>query len=81
MTYQGDPNRRPGMRNPMQRDDGTWNVLPILLGVLFVIIVGFMLWPDRNAGPRSATTGIDRPTTTTPGTPGGPTKTTPSQPQ
>jgi hypothetical protein len=44
MTYQGDPNRsrrRPG--DYIRRDDGSWSMMPILLGVVVLLGVGILL--------------------------------------
>jgi hypothetical protein len=75
MAYQGDPNRE--RHRMLQREDGTLKVIPIILGVVFLLFVGYKLWPHHSTAPQSTTTSIDHLTTTTPGSP----KTTPTQPQ
>lgn len=49
MTSQKDP-ERPMEGNYMRRADGSWNLLPILAGALFVVFIGYMLL-DRSPGP------------------------------
>ena len=51
MTYQRDPDRqRP--TDYIRRDDGSWSVLPILLGVAFVALLGYFLFsPGFNTTP------------------------------
>jgi hypothetical protein len=75
MAYQGDPNRE--RHRMLQREDGTLKVIPIVLGVVFLLFVGYKLWPHHSTAPRSSATSIDHLTTITPGSP----KTTPTQPQ
>jgi hypothetical protein len=73
MAYQGDPNRE--RHRMLQREDGTLKVIPIVLGLVFLLFVGYKLWPHHSTVPRSTTTSIDH--LTTAGSP----KTTPTQPQ
>jgi hypothetical protein len=73
MAYQGDPNRE--RHRMLQREDGTLKVIPIILGLAFILFVGYKLWPHHSTAPRSTTTSIDH--LTTPGSP----KTPPTQPQ
>jgi len=74
MAYQGDPNRE--RHRMLQREDGTLKVIPIILGVVFLLFVGYKLWPHHSTAQRSTTTSIDH-LSATPGSP----KTTPTQPQ
>jgi hypothetical protein len=81
MTYQKDPNSsepetnlgREPRGNYARRADGSWNILPLVLGALAIVVVGYMFLGDRFAPDRSSNTSIDRPNTSVP-------KTTPTQP-
>jgi hypothetical protein len=53
----------------LQREDGTLKVIPIILGVVFLVLVGYKLWPHHSTVPRPTTTSIDH------------LQTTPTQPQ
>jgi hypothetical protein len=74
MAYRGDPNRE--RHRMLQREDGSLKVIPIILGVLVLVFVGYKLWPHHVNAARSSTTSIEH-LTTTPGS----TKTTPTRPQ
>jgi hypothetical protein len=70
MTYQGGPNdpRNSGVRRGrdyIRRDDGSWNVIPIVLGLIVLLGLGYMLLGHRDdrAGPARTTERIDRPAT------------------
>jgi hypothetical protein len=53
MAYQGDPNRE--RHRMLQREDGSLKVIPIVLGVVFLLFVGYKLWPHHSTVPRSTT--------------------------
>jgi hypothetical protein len=79
MTYQRDPELpneelQRARRAEMRTSEG-WGVFPILLGVLFVVMLGFLLF----SGDRTATTGVSDagPTTNSPGTTKTPVETAP----
>jgi hypothetical protein len=55
MAYRGDPNRE--RHRMLQREDGSLKVIPIILGVAFLVFVGYKLWPHHNLP--SNTTSID----------------------
>jgi hypothetical protein len=57
MAYQGDPNRE--RHRMLQREDGTLKVIPIVLGLAFLLFVGYKLWPHHSTAPRSTATSID----------------------
>jgi hypothetical protein len=40
----------------LQREDGSLKVIPIILGVVFLVFVGYKLWPHHSTVPRSTTT-------------------------
>ena len=71
MSSQRDPNQ-PRPRDYIRREDGSWNALPIVLGALAIVVVGYMLLGDRFSAERPGTS-IDRTKTTVP-------QTTPTQP-
>jgi hypothetical protein len=66
-----------GVHRMLQRDDGTLKVIPVILGIVFLLFVGYKLWPHHSTVLRSTTTSIDHLTSTTPDAP----RTTPTQPQ
>ena len=81
MTHQKDPNdtteerpvlAREARGNYVRRADGSWNMMPLILGACAVAVIGYMFL-DR-APERSTEIGIERPAN--PVTP----KTTPTQP-
>jgi hypothetical protein len=55
MAHQGDPNRE--RHRMLQREDGSLKVIPIILGVAFLVFVGYKLWPHHSLP--SNTTSID----------------------
>ncbi len=51
MAYQKDPDRQ-RLTDYIRRDDGSWSVLPILLGVAFLALLGYFLFgPGFNTAP------------------------------
>lgn len=53
MTYQRDPERR---RPYMRREDGSWSVLPVMLGLALLLGLGYFLFAaDRASGPTTRT--------------------------
>ena len=84
MTHNRDPDQ-PGMRDRtrVRRDDGSWNFLPILLGVALILGIGIFFfgnWDDRAENPVTGTR-TTGPTTTPPATSTPPATTTPSGPR
>ena len=71
MTSQRDPNQSP--RGYIRRQDGSWSALPLVLGALAIVVVGYMLLGDRFA-PERPGAGIEQTTTTVP-------QTAPAQPK
>ena len=63
MTYQRDPDGRRRPADYVRRDDGSWNVLPIILGLLLLIGVGYFVFADRT--PDGPTPVTNQPNTTT----------------
>jgi hypothetical protein len=66
MTFQKDPDTQTGMTGPrgnyVRHADGSWNILPLVLGALAVVVVGYMFLSDRfNTAPDSTSTTIERP--------------------
>ena len=78
MTYQGGPNRnqrRPG--DYIRRDDGSWSMMPILLGLVVVLGLGYLLLGEWNRSTTSVTGDTTTRQTTAPKT----TMPTPSPPK
>jgi len=48
MTDQRDPKRDPMYRARLRRESGEWNIWPLLLGGVFVIIFGYMLFAPNS---------------------------------
>ena len=69
MTYQNDPNRRPGSRFGYTRN-GSMNWLPIALGVAAVVALFLLLMPRSDTvGPRTTETAPNVTKPVTPTTP------------
>ena len=64
MTYQNDPDRGSGSRGFGRREDGSWNVLPLVFGALALGLAGVLLFGDNFGGPNRPSL-----TDTTPNTP------------
>ena len=70
MTYQNDPNRpdrdptlgREPARNFGRRADGSWNILPLALGAVALIVVGYMFLGDGTNTSDRPSTNIERTT-------------------
>ena len=61
MTDQRDPNTPEPRGNYLRHADGRWNVLPLVLGALAIVVVGYMFLGDRvnTANPNSPA--VERP--------------------
>jgi len=82
MTYQGGPEptdpdpmnrgRDYGRYTRMRTDEGGWNVVPLLLGAVFVILLGYLLFGNRGeqAGVSRDASRVEQPgaPSTSPGT-------------
>jgi hypothetical protein len=71
----GGETRSTAERNEMRRAEGSWGLLPGIIGLAIVVALGFMLFSGGNEAPTPATKSTDVQTPAT--TP----KTTPTQPQ
>jgi hypothetical protein len=75
MTYQRDPDERdPAQIDPIvpkvtqrrdprdyvRREDGSWNIVPLILGALVVIVVGYMFIGDPATEPDRTNPGIQQ---------------------
>ena len=71
MTQQHDPNRRDGSRFGYKRNaDGTFNWIPLALGVVAVVALFLLLMPSRDTvGPRTTETAPNVTKPVTPTTP------------
>jgi len=47
MTYQKDPETPEQRGNYVRHADGSWNILPLALGALAIVVVGYMFLGDR----------------------------------
>ena len=80
MTSQRSPNRDPLRHTRMRRENGTFNIWPVLLGLVFLAVLGFMLFgPDRDTTAPSQQTRIEQTNpTNAPGTTKTPTSAPPA---
>ena len=69
MTYQRDPKRR-RPQDYVRREDGSWSLLPVMLGLLLLLGLGYFLFAaDRASGPTTRTSQqTEQPRTTPPAT-------------
>jgi hypothetical protein len=55
MTYQRDPDRR-RPSDYMRRDDGSWSIVPIVLGLALILGLGYLVFgADWNSQPGTGT--------------------------
>lgn len=73
MTYQRDPDPVERTRPRLRRDDDSWGMLPILLGLVFLVMIGFFAFgmfrndttPTNSSSAQAPSVGTTTPNTTT----------------